>query len=496
MSVPAYGNLIGGHWDFDGKETIIYSPVDGSVLATAVMADEQKTDEAIDSAAESFHRVWSRFPSRKRRQLILRLAERMQSRADEYARLESLNTGKVFRQSLLMDIPLAIEHMRYFSGVKFNFSRRIVHPEYPGTRGVVQHAPMGVVAAIAPWNVPLLMAVWKIAPALLAGNTVVLKPSHYTPLTAFELARDAMAAGIPPGVLNVLTGEGSTVGGALARSSKVNMLSFTGSTSTGKKILGSASSAIKKTALELGGKSPNIVFADADLERAAKGVVFGIYLNSGQLCESGSRLLVQKEIRDEFVEKIKRILSLMKPGNPMDMLTDISAITTLEQKRKIETMVETGLREGANVLFRKELGKLVPDGGFYFPPLLVSDVTSEMELGREEVFGPVLSVMEFEREKDAVEIANDTRYGLASGVWTKDIRKALRVGRQIEAGTVWINDYHLLSAAAPRGGFKESGIGRELGFEGILEYTQTRHLFVNSGNGAVEDIAYGLVVPE
>ena len=496
MSLPAYGNFIGGQWDFDGEQAIIYSPVDGSPLATAVMADARKAGEAVDSAAESFHRVWRRTPPKRRRELILRLAERMQSRADEYARLESLNTGKVLRQSLLMDIPLAIEHMRYFSGAKFSFSRRIAHPEYPGTTGVVQHAPMGVVAAIAPWNVPLLMAVWKVAPALLAGNTVVLKPSHYTPLTAFELAKDAGAAGMPPGVLNVITGEGSVVGDALARNAKVDMLSFTGSTSTGKKILASASSAVKKTTLELGGKSPNIVFEDADLERAAKGVVFGIYLNSGQLCESGSRLLVQRGIKDEFIGRIRGILVRMKPGNPMDMLTDISAITTLEQKNKIEGMVERGLRDGANVLFRKELGKLVPEGGFYYPPLLLSGVTPGMELGREEVFGPVLSVTEFDSERDAIETANNTVYGLASGIWTRDIRKALRVGKQIDAGTVWVNDYHLLSAAAPRGGFKESGTGRELGYEGILEYTQTRHLFVNNGSGAIEDIAYGLVVPE
>jgi acyl-CoA reductase-like NAD-dependent aldehyde dehydrogenase len=424
----------------------------------------------------------------------------MQERSDDYSRLETLNTGKTLRQSVLMDIPLAIEHVRYFSSEDaFTFSRTIKHTEYPGTHGIVQYAPVGVVAAVAPWNLPLLMAVWKVAPAILAGNTVVLKPSHFTPLTSFELAKDAKEVGFPDGVINVVTGEGEVVGDALAANDKVNMISFTGSTRTGKKLVqrASTSGSLKKITLELGGKSPNIVFEDANMEEAAKGVLFGIFLNSGQLCESGSRLLVQESVKEKFLSKLAEFASRMRPGNPLDMETDVSAITTEEQLEKINAMVGEGVGEGAEVLFQKEVADKVPAGGLYFPPTIMGKVSQEMKLANEEVFGPVLSVLTYSSEDEAVEIANSTRYGLACGVWTSDLQRAEKVASRIEAGTVWINEYHLLSAAAPRGGFKDSGIGRELGYDGILEFTQTRHLFVNekTTGSDIDEVAYGLVVP-
>jgi len=272
------------------------------------------------------------------------------------------------------------------------------------------------------------------------------------------------------------------------------MVSFTGSTKTGQELFG-RSSGLKKFTLELGGKSPNVVFADADLEQAAKGVLFGIYLNSWQLCESGSRLILQASIRESFLSRLCQLMDQMRPGNPMDMETDISAITTESQKRKIETMVDAGISEGAKVRFRKDLGSLTPPGGLYYPPTLLTDVRDDMVVAREEIFGPVLSVMEFATESEAVELANRTEYGLAAGVWTTDIAKAVRVASQVEAGTVWVNEYHLLSAAAPRGGFKNSGIGRELGLEGILECTQTRHVFVNPKHNDMDDVAYGLILP-
>jgi len=489
-----YGNIVGGREDFEGESVTLRSPADGSPITKVVYADHNKTEEAIDAAADGFKK-WSRTSLHDRQTLLLRLAERVQSRADEYSLIETLNTGKTIRQSTMMDVPLGIEHIRYFATTKdFPSTREFEHPEFPGTKGIVQYAPVGVVGAIAPWNVPLLMAIWKTAPALLAGNTVVLKPSHHTPLTALELAKDSVEVGFPPGVLNALAGKGATVGQTLVSSPRVNLLSFTGSTATGERLL-SASAGVKKFTLELGGKSPNIVFGDADLEKAVKGVMFGIYLNSGQLCESGSRLIVQSSIRDKFLSKLKGAMERMRAGNPLDMETDISAITTEEQKRKIETMVEGGLNGGARMYYQKPIARAVPRDGLYYSPSLLTDVPPSSELAREEVFGPVLVAVEFDSEDDAVAIANDTEYGLAAGVWSKDIEKAKRVASDIEAGTVWINEYHLLSAAAPRGGFKKSGIGRELGLEGILDLTQTRHILVNEGTD-IDEVAYGLILPD
>ncbi|HYM38862.1 MAG TPA: aldehyde dehydrogenase family protein [Thermoplasmata archaeon] len=496
MVLPQYANFVDGAWDPEGEEVELHSPVDGEAIARIVKAGAEKANEAVESALHAFQTGWNHTPPATRRKLLLRLAERIQDRSEEYARLESLNTGKTLRQSTLLDVPLAIEHLRYFAAPSsFRFTRRIRHPEFPGTRGLVQYAPLGVVAAIAPWNVPLLMAVWKIAPAILAGNTVVLKPSHFTPLTAFELARDAKSVGFPDGVLNVVTGDGHVVGDALAKDDRVNLVSFTGSTATGKKLLRAAASSLKKVTLELGGKSPNIVFPDADLDKAAKGVVFGNYLNSGQLCESGSRLLVHESIQEAFLRRLREHLARMKPGNPMDMETDISAITTSEQLAKIEGMVQDGLDAGATLFYQRPVANEVPRGGSYYPPTLLTNLSLDMPVVQEEIFGPVLSVIPFADEAEAVQRANATAYGLACGIWTKDERKALRVASRMEAGTVWINDYHLLSAAAPRGGFKASGIGRELGYEGILECTQTRHLFVSAAEGSdLDEIAYGVVV--
>ncbi|MCW6169065.1 MAG: aldehyde dehydrogenase family protein [Thermoplasmatales archaeon] len=493
MSMKMYGNVINGTEDYEGSESVLKSPATGEDIAKVVDGGSKKIDEAIDAAYDAFYGAWSRTSLHDRKVLLQKLSDRIQERSNDYAMLESLNTGKTIRQSTLMDIPLGIEHISYFANeTEFSLERKIEHPEFPDTYGIIQNVPIGVVGAITPWNVPFLMAVWKAAPALLAGNALVIKPSSFTPITTLEIARDALAVGFPPGVLNVVCGKGETAGEELARNKKVRMLSFTGSTETGRHISGLTG--IKKLTLELGGKSPNIVFEDADFERASMGVIFGIYLNSGQLCESGSRLLVQSSINDKFLLSLRKKLEDMRAGNPMEMETDMSAITTRSQKLKIETLVDEGLKEGSNLYYSKNIEGSVPSLGLYYPPTILDNVNMDMKIGNEEIFGPVLSVMEFRDEKEAVELANKSAYGLAAGVWTRDHEKAMRVASSIESGTVWVNEYHLLSAAAPRGGFKNSGIGRELGLEGILEYTQTRHIFVGSESGEQDQVAYGLVL--
>lgn len=489
-----YGNFIAGREDFEGERAELRSPADGSTVATVTLADAEKTKEAIDAAEDAFKK-WSGTTIRDRQKLLSALAERIQERSADYSSLESQNTGKTIRQSTMMDVPLSIEHIRYFATTEeFPSHREIVHPEFPGTRGIIQYAPLGVVGAIVPWNVPLLMAVWKLAPALLAGNTMVLKPSHHTPVTALEMARDCRAAGFPDGVVNTVTGTGGAVGQTLVSSPKVTMISFTGSTATGERLLASTGG-IKKFTMELGGKSPNVVFEDADLDKAVKGVLFGIYLNSGQLCESGSKLVVQSTIRDKFLARLKAGMERMRAGNPLDMETDVSAITTGEQKNKIEALVSQGVDGGARMYYQKDISGATPPGGLYYPPTLITEVPEKAELAKEEVFGPVLVALDFDSEEEAVRLANDTEYGLAAGVWTKDLENAKRVAGGIDAGTVWVNGYHFASAAAPRGGFKKSGIGRELGLEGIMEYTQTRHIFLNEGTD-IDEVAYGLLLPE
>ena len=490
-----YSSFINGEFVSGDNYVTLNRPNDGQPFASVMYADQDSAKYAIDSAYDASDN-WSRMAIRKRKQFLLRLSELMQSRSEEYISVEMQNTGKTVRQTTFMDVPLAIEHVKYFAlENEFRSSRRIKHPEYPDSSGIIQHAPMGVVAAIAPWNVPLLMAVWKIAPAVLAGNTVVLKTSRYTPASALAMAADLAHAGFPKGVINVIPGKGSDIGKVLTKNEKVGMISFTGSTETGKEIIRDSSGGIKKLSLELGGKSPNIVFADADLESAAKGVIFSIFLNSGQLCESGSRLIVDSGISESFISTLKEKIFSLRDGDPMDFTTDISAITTLEQKQKIAQMVRDATDAGSLLIAVKDLVNS-PAGGIYYPPTMLQIAEGDASTMDEEIFGPVLSVDTFGNEGEAIYKANNTRYGLAASVWSRDIRKAKRVASGIRAGTVWINQYHLLSAAAPRGGFKESGVGRELGLEGILETTQTRHVFINGSKSDLDNVAYGLLLPE
>ena len=490
-----FGNIINGKEETQGERIPVKSPIDGKLIGYIVDSDREMVGRAVDSSMKTFNRMWAGTDITMRQKLIGRLADIVQERSEEYANLESINTGKTIRQSTFMDIPLAISHIRYFAETdEFRYERQIDHPEYPGTRGVVQNVPMGVVASIAPWNVPFLMAVWKTIPPLLAGNAVVLKPSHFTPLTAIELVKDMKKAGFPDGTVNLVNGTGRKAGNYLIENNNIAMISFTGSTNTGINIMKQVATGLKKVTLELGGKSPNIVFSDADMDHAVKGVIFGIFLNSGQLCESASRLIIEEKALNGFMEKMKTYLDNLKAGDPMDYETDISAITTMEQKEKIEKLISKTVDSGGKIFYSRDISESVPENGTYFPPTLISGLKPGSEISDEEIFGPVLTIYSFKTEEEAVKLANSTRYGLAAGVWTSDMERARRISARIEAGTVWINEYHLLSAAAPRGGFKMSGLGRELGLEGILEYTQTRHIFYGNNESGMSDVAYGILV--
>jgi acyl-CoA reductase-like NAD-dependent aldehyde dehydrogenase len=488
-----YGNFINGKYDFEGEEYDIISPIEGSKFSTGIKADAKKTREAIDIAYENRER-WDKTSLSKRKKIFQRLVEIFETKTEEYAYMESMNTGKTLRQSTFMDANIALEHIKYFANTnEFKPKRNIKHPEYTQSHGIVENRPMGVIGAISPWNVPLLMAVWKIIPALLTGNTVVIKPSHFTPCTTFELALDLKKAGLPDGVLNIVNGDGSVVGKELAKNPKIRAISFTGSTETGKIVTKNASGTIKKVVMELGGKSPSIVLNDADLDKTAKGVLFGIFLHSGQLCESGSRLIVQDGIKDKLLNRISYYMEKMNAGNPMDMETDMGAITTREQKIKIEKMTEKAIDDGGKVLFKREISSVVPKGGYYVSPMVMGNIDQDMEIYKEEIFGPVLTVTEFHKIEEAIQLSN-TKYGLAASIWSDDYKKAIKLSSEINAGTVWINDHHLISAAAPRGGFGDSGIGRELGREGLYEFTETRHIFVSHKDNDLSEISYGLIV--
>ncbi len=496
MDEVKIGSIIDNEVLLEGEEHDLFSPSTGELMGRVYQADRDTVRAAIDSADAAFRETWIDYGLNRRKKLLMALYERVLEHGDTYARVEALNTGRTMRQSLLMDLPISIDHLNYFATEnEFTSERELKHPDYPGTEGKIQYAPYGVVGAIAPWNVPLLMAIWKVIPAVLAGNTVVLKPSHYTPASAFELVKDMASSGFPKGVINLVPGTGKNVGTELVTNNKVRMVSFTGSTATGKQIVRDSAAGIKKVVLELGGKSPTIVFEDCDFAKTVRGVLFSIYLHMGQLCESGSRLIVQNSIKSRFLKALARGIAAMRTGNPMDMETDVGSITTKAQLNKISELVDGGLSEGAKPFFIKDMGS-VPEKGLFYPPTILENVDPSMKVYQEEIFGPVLTVIGFDTEDEAVRTANDTRYGLASAIWTTDMEKARRVGSRIEAGTVWINQHHLPSAAAPRGGFKDSGIGRELGLEGIMEYTQTRHLFVNEKGIDFDDVAPGLVVSD
>jgi acyl-CoA reductase-like NAD-dependent aldehyde dehydrogenase len=394
------------------------------------------------------------------------------------ARLESVNTGKTLFDSGKVEIPFAAEVFRYYAGWTTKIHGETLNLR-DGAFTFTLRQPVGVVGAIVPWNFPFLLSSWKIAPALAAGNTVVLKPASLTPLTALRFAELTREAGLPEGVFNVVTGPGGKVGMALVRHPGVDKVAFTGSTDVGKSVMREAAGSLKRVSLELGGKSPNVVFADADLEAALRGALTGIFYNKGEVCAAGSRLLVERRVHDEFVDKLVNRVKGLKVGDPMDKGTRMGPVVSAQQLDTVLSYVESGRREGATLAAGGERMRVGNGRGYFVQPTVFTGVSNAMRIAREEIFGPVLSVIPFNDADDAVAQGNETFYGLAAAVWTRDVGKALRVARALRAGTVWVNAYNLYDAALPFGGFKESGFGRELGQAGLDLYTEIKSVWVD-----------------
>ncbi len=455
-----YGLFVGGEFvePAAGEYSKTINPATEEVLAAVPVADERDVDRAVSAAAKAFKR-WSALAPGERARYIFRIARVIQERSRELAVLETMNGGKPIRESRDLDVPLAAAHFFYHAG----WADKLEYA-FPGRNP----QPLGVAAQIIPWNFPLLMLAWKIAPALATGNTVVLKPAETTPLTALEFASICEEVQLPAGVVNIITGAGAT-GAALVRHPDVNKVAFTGSTEVGKEIQRAVAGTNKKVTLELGGKAANIVFEDAPLDQAIEGIVNGIFFNQGHVCCAGSRLLVQESIAERVMDKLKRRLQTLKLGDPLDKNTDIGAINSREQLNKIESLVGSGVDEGAE-LYQAECE--LPERGFWFPPTVFTGVSQSHRIAREEIFGPVLSVLTFRTAEEAVEKANNTPFGLSAGVWTEKGSRILWMADRLQAGVVWANTFNRFDPSSPFGGYKESGYGREGGRHGLEGYVR------------------------
>ena len=458
---PSYGLFIGGEFvePRSGEAMATIEPATENLLAEVAVADEADVDAAVRAARRAYQRTWSKLSGSERGKYLYRIARLMQERSREFAVLESLDNGKPIKESRDVDVPLAAAHFFYYAG----WADKL---EWAGFGPTPQ--PLGVAAQVIPWNFPLLMLAWKIAPALATGNTVVLKPAETTPLTALLFAEICQQAELPPGVVNIITGAGAT-GAALVAHEGVDKVAFTGSTEVGRQIAKTVAGSRKRLTLELGGKAANIVFDDAPIDQAVEGIVNGIYFNQGHVCCAGSRLLVQESPADEVLAKLKRRMSTLRVGDPLDKNTDIGAINSAEQLAKIRALSEVGEAEGAG---RWSPACDLPERGFWFAPTIFTGVSQAHRIAREEIFGPVLSVITFRTPKEAVEKANNTPFGLSAGIWTEKGSRILWMASQLRAGVVWSNTFNRFDPASPFGGYKESGYGREGGRHGLEGYLQ------------------------
>ena len=488
MAVPDYQLFIGGEWvDAVSGETFeTVDPATGAAWARVPEAGDADVDAAVRAARAALaDPAWADLTPGGRGRLLHRLADILRRDAEELAVLESTDNGKLLRETRAQTAAIA-DHIDYFAGAADKIEGSVIPSGKPNFLVYTQHVPIGVVGLLLPWNSPLFLTMFKLAPALAAGCTVVIKPSEATPVTTLELGRRIAEAGFPAGVVNVVTGSGPAPGQALTAHPGVDKISFTGSTRTGIAVAKSALEHLAPTDLELGGKSANIVFADADLEAAANGVVAGIFAATGQTCIAGSRLVVHEDVREALLERLVARARTIKLGDPKDSETEMGPIATEAQHAKIAAMVGEAVDGGARVLVGAGNGVTLPERGRFAAPTILVDVAPEATIAQEEVFGPVLVVQPFRDEDEAVAIANGTAYGLAAGLWTSDVRRAHRVAGRLRAGTVWVNSYRVLSYAVPFGGFGLSGIGRENGFEAIKGFTETKSIWVEL-TGATRD---------
>jgi betaine-aldehyde dehydrogenase len=469
---------LGGTWrdPVAGGHREIRSPADGGLVATVSEATRADTEIAIAEARAAFDEgTWASTPERERGALLLRVADLLERDVKNVARAESLDTGKRLVESEY-DVADVVACLRYFGGIAGTDAGRVIDTGRDDAISRVVHEPVGVCGLITPWNYPLLQASWKVAPALVAGNTFVLKPSEFTPSTAIMFMRLLEEAGLPPGVGNLVLGAGAEVGAPLAGHPDVDMVSFTGGLATGRLIMAAAAKTVKKVALELGGKNPNIVFADADFETAVDFALTAVFLHSGQVCSAGARLLVEDSLHDAFVDEVVRRAGRIRLGGPFDLEAETGPLISAAHLAKVEDYVAAGVAEGAVLRCG---GQRLPGKGHFYPPTVLDECHRDMRVVREESFGPVLTVERFIGEDEAVRLGNDTDYGLAGAVWTQDAGKAQRVAKRLRHGTVWINDYHPYVPQAEWGGFKQSGVGRELGPTGLGEYREIKHVWQN-----------------
>ncbi|MDB6042758.1 MAG: aldehyde dehydrogenase PuuC [Gammaproteobacteria bacterium] len=456
------------------------NPATGALLARVAACDEEDVNRAVASARAVFRKgTWANLAPAKRKKTLQRFAELIEKHGDELALLETLDMGKPIRDSLGVDIPASVNCIQWYAEAIDKVYDEVA-PTGPGTLALITREPMGVVGAIVPWNFPLLMAAWKIGPVLAAGNSLVLKPSEKSPLTAIRVAELAVEAGLPEGVLNVVPGLGATAGKALALHMDVDCITFTGSTATGRSIMQYAGqSNMKRVSVECGGKSPNIVLADyPDLDRAASAAASAIFFNQGEVCSAGSRLLVQESIKDAVLEKVQAISRTMQPGDPLDPATKLGAIVDEIQMKRVLSFVDAGHRDGAKLRFGGQRVRQ-ESGGYFVEPTVFDGVRPNMTIAREEIFGPVLSAITFKTVDEAIEIANDVIYGLVAAVWTRDITTAHRVSRALRAGTVFINCYDADDITVPFGGFKQSGIGRDKSLHALEKYTELKTTWID-----------------
>jgi aldehyde dehydrogenase (NAD+)/phenylacetaldehyde dehydrogenase len=463
-----------------GRRFATTNPATGEVLAEVAEGGPEDVDLAVAAARRAVEAgPWKEMTPRQRGKVLLRAADLLATRADAFGAIETRDNGKPIFESAKIDMPAAAEALAYFGGWADKISGRTL-PSRADAFLFTWREPIGVVGAITPWNFPLLQAMWKIAPALACGNAVVLKPASLTPLTALMFAALLEEAGLPPGAFNVVPGPGERIGSAMAEHPGIDKITFTGETETGKKILRAAAGTVKRVSMELGGKSPNIVFADADLDAAARGAFNGIFYGKGEVCAAGSRLLVEESAHDALLERIVDRARKTEPGDPMHPKTRLGALVSERQRETVASYVEGAVREGATLVAggrRRDVG----GKGAFFEATVFDRVDPSMTIAREEVFGPVLATLTFDSPEAAVELGNRVRYGLAAAVWTRDVKKAFRVARALRAGTVWINTYNMYDPALPFGGYKESGFGRERGEEAMGEYTELKSVWCDLG---------------